>query len=37
MGEIALDSDKKDVKEDEKDKALSGKPPPTRILRYAEV
>ena len=48
MGEIALDSGQKDVKdgvqvavtsvkEDEKDKAVSGKPPPTRILRYAEV
>ena len=48
MGEIALDSGKQDVKnevqvavtsvkEDEKDKAISGKPPPTRILRYAEV
>ena len=48
MGEMALDSGKQDVKngvqvavtnmkEDEKDKAVAGKPPPSRILRYAEV
>lgn len=48
MGEIAVDSggqdDKKDVqvsvtsvKEDEKDRVESGKPGPSRILRYAEV
>ena len=48
MGEITLDSGKQDVKngvqvavttvkKDEKDKAVSGKPPPTRILRYAQV
>ena len=48
MGEIALDSGKQDVKngvqvavtgvkEDGKEKTISGKPPPTRILRYAEV
>ena len=48
MGEMALDSGKQDVKkgvqvavtsveEHEKDKGASGKPPPTRILRYAEV
>lgn len=48
MGEIAVDGGEKDVKkqvqvsvtsvkEDEKDKAESGKPVPNRILRYAEV
>lgn len=48
MGEIAVDGAKQDakkemqvsvtsVKEDEKDKAESGKPGPSRILRYAEV
>ena len=48
MGEDALDSSKQDVKkgvqvavtgvkENDKDKPISGKPPPTRILRYAEV
>lgn len=48
MGEIAVDGVGQDikkevqvsvtsVKEDEKDKAESKKPGPTRILRYAEV
>ena len=48
MGEIAVDSGKQDVKkgmqvgvtsmkEGEKDKTHSGKPAPSRILRYAEV
>ena len=48
MGDIAVDNTKADVKkevpvsvasikEDEKDKAESGRPSPNRILRYAEV
>lgn len=48
MGEIEVDSGEQDVKkevqvsvtnvkDDEKDKAESGKPGPNRILRYAEV
>lgn len=47
MGELAVETDKPEVKnkvqvtvasvENEKDKAESGKPGPSRILRYAEV
>lgn len=48
MGDLTVDNGEKDVKkemqvsvtsvkEDEKDKAESGKPSPNRILRYAEV
>ena len=48
MGEIEVNSGEQDVKkevqvsvtnvkDDEKDKAESGKPGPNRILRYAEV
>lgn len=48
MGEIAVDGGEQDakkeiqvsitsVRDDKKDKPESGKPGPTRILRYAEV
>ena len=48
MGELAVDNGKADVKnevqvsvtslkQDEKDKPDTGKPGPSRILRYAEV